>query len=270
MPETYSNEIFFVSSHGLAGDHYFDWYAKALNAHPEIYIYMGESVRAKYFKERSRKDRPDLFEYVRFLMDFGAAYRAIGECYAYRSYQLEKLRPVYNDRIRFINLVRHPYCWLEFYTSWRCANMNMSPDDTSGIDHEWSVTCHSEIAKFHLKPYQREDIHIWSSYQGMIILNRMLSDLNPGVRNIRIEHVVEDRAAFIGSVDYLTHGAITYESQLLEHIYGWTGKSFRKEGTVLKDPVEVHRRWPDWKQEAFEKIVKPETRDMFARHGYRL
>ncbi len=270
MKEARNVNLFYISSHGLAGDHWFDWFAKALNAHPDIMIYMGETVRSKYLKERSRKDRPDLLEFTKFLLDLGAAYQAIGECYAYRSYQLEALRDVYDDRIRFVNLVRHPYCWLGFYTDWRCTNMNMPPEDISGVNHEWNVTCHDEIRQFNLKPYTREDIHIWSAYQGMIILNRMISDLRPGVKNVRIEQVVEDRNTFCEIVDYVTHGSITFHPELLDLIYAWVDTPFRKAGTVRRNPEEEHSTWPGWKKEAFRKIVRQETRDMFAHHGYSL
>ena len=51
----------FIASHGMAGDLLFDWLPKALQLHPEIYIYMGESIRSKYLKERTRKK--DLIHY---------------------------------------------------------------------------------------------------------------------------------------------------------------------------------------------------------------
>ncbi|MFO7558734.1 MAG: hypothetical protein R6X10_07875 [Desulfobacterales bacterium] len=262
--------VFYVSSHGLAGDHWFDWFAKALNAHPEIMIYIGETVRSKYLKERSRKDRPNLLDFTKFLIDFGAAYEAVGECYAYRSYQLEALWKVYGDEIRFINLARHPYCWLEFYTTWRCSNMNMPPDDVSGVDHEWNITCHDEIKRYNLRPYKREDVKIWSFYQGLIILNRMISDLRPGVKNVRIEQVVSEREKFAEVVDYLTHGRIVYERPLMDLIYSWVNTPFRKTGIVRNNPEKEYAAWPDWKREAFLKIVREETIAMFEIHGYTL
>lgn len=270
MKENRSSNVFYISSHGLAGDHWFDWFAKALNTHPDIMIYMGESVRSKYLKERSRKERPDLMEFTKFLIDLGAPYTAIAECYAYRSYQLEALWNIYGDKIRFINLVRHPYCWLGFYTSWRCSNMNMPPDNHSGVEHEWQVTCHDEIKKYNLTPYNREDIHIWSSYQGMLILNRMVSDLRPGIRNMRIEQVINERDKFLEVVDYVTHGRIIYEKELLDLIYSWVNRPFRKEAVIREDPEKEYSEWPDWKKEAFNKIVKEETINMFKQHGYSL
>ena len=264
------NRVFYVSSHGLAGDHWFDWFSKALNAHPEIYIYMAESVRAKYLKERTRKDRPDLLEYTKFLIDMGVAYTAVGETYAYRSYQLEELWDEYSDEIKFVNLVRHPYCWLGYYTDWRCANMNMPPDNISGVEHEWNVTCHDEIKKYNLIPYDRKDVHIWSSYQGMIILNRMVSDLRPGIKNVRIEQIVNERDKFLEVIDYLTHGRITFEKALLELIYSWVHGSFRKQGVIRDDPEKEYASWPSWKKQAFSMIVKEETIDMFRQHGYSL
>ena len=63
-PNRKKKKVFFISSHGMAGDHLFDWLPKAINSHPEILLFLGESVRSKYFKERSRKERPKVSEYV--------------------------------------------------------------------------------------------------------------------------------------------------------------------------------------------------------------
>lgn len=268
--EDRSSNVFYISSHGLAGDHWFDWFAKALNAHPEILIYMGESVRSKYLRERSRKERPDLIEFTKFLIDFGAPYTAVGECYAYRSYQLEALWGVYGDKTRFVNLVRHPYCWLGYYTGWRCSNMNMPPDNISGVEHEWNVTCHDEIKKYNLKPYNRENVNIWSSYQGMLILNRTVSDLRPGIKNVRLEQIVNEKDVFLEIVDYVTHGRVKYDSRLLYLIYSWVNKPFRKHSIIREFPEKEFALWPEWKKEAFEKIVNKETIDMFKQHGYSL
>jgi len=68
------SKVFYVSSHGMAGDHLFDWLPKALGSHPEIYTYMGESIRSKYLKERKRNERPDLLEFTNFLYDMGATF----------------------------------------------------------------------------------------------------------------------------------------------------------------------------------------------------
>ena len=146
----------------------------------------------------------------------------------------------------------------------------MSPDDISGVEHEWNVTCHDEIKKYNLKPYDRKDIHIWSSYQGMIILNRMVSDLRPGIKNVRIEQIASERDKFSEVVDYLTHGTITYEKALLDLIYSSVNTPFRDWDVIRDNPEKEYSEWPDWKKEAFDKIVKEETINMFKQHGYSL
>lgn len=256
--------VFYVASHGLAGDHWFDWFSKALNAHPDIYIYMGESVRAKYLKERSRKERPGPGPYTKLLQDMGAAYKAVGETYAYRSYQLYDLP----ENVRMVNLVRHPYSWLDYYVDWRVGNMNMPEGDTSGVDHEWSVVSHADIGDHSLREYQREDVEIWAAYQGMVILNRMTSDKLPGVRNVRLESVVGDSAMFARLVDYLTQGAICYDGRLLDLVYSWVDHPWRLGGVIRDNPAEVYKAWPKWKRTAFARLVSSEAIDTFEDHGY--
>ncbi|EKD38833.1 MAG: hypothetical protein ACD_75C00595G0004 [uncultured bacterium] len=268
MTEGFDTEIFYVSSHGVAGDHWFEWFARSLNAHPDLMIYMGESVRSKYLKERSRKDRPDLMDFTRFLIDLGASYEAIGECFAYRAYQLEQLKPVYGDRIRFINVMRHPYCWLGYYVDWRCSNMNMPAENTEGVDHEWRVTCHDEIRGYGLRPYQRKDVEIWAFYQGILILNRMVSDKREAGPNLSLETIVADPDAFQQAVSFLTHDRIFYDRALLDTIYSWVDKPFRANRTIRPDPQSEYHGWPEWKKEAFKKIVRQETVEMFRGYGY--
>lgn len=267
-PQT--KHVFYVCSHGSAGDHWFDWFAKALNAHPEIMIYMGDTIRAKYLKERSRKERADLFSFTKFLIDLGSMYTAIGECYAYRSYQLEKLWPKYGDKVRFINLTRHPYSWLGFYVDWRCSNMNMPQENIEGVEHEWSMVCHDEINKFNLRPYTRKDIPIWASYQGMLILNRMISDKRPRVKNVPIENIVDNPLILQQVVSYLTHDRLLFDSLLLEHIYSWVDTPFRNKGKIRDSPAQEYSEWPEWKKEAFQKIIKPNTLEMFKNYDYEL
>lgn len=262
--------VFYVSSHGSAGDHWFDWLARGLNAHPDMMIYMGESVRSKYLKERSRKDRPDLLAFTEFLTDLGKPYRAIGEAYAYRAYQLEALKPVYGDRVRFVNIVRHPYCWLSSYVHWRATNMGMPPDQTSAVEHEWSVTRHDEFAALGLEPYTRDQVEIWASHQGMHILNRMISDTARGIWRWNLEKLVEDRDAFSEMVGYLTHGRVKFDRALLDTIYSWTMTPFRAGGRVLTDPAAERAAWPAWKEAAWDKLVSTDVRQMFERWGYEL
>jgi hypothetical protein len=248
--------IFFVTSHGLAGDHWFDWFSRALNAHPDIYVYMGESVRAKYFKERSRKERPDPEKYVEFLRDMGAAYPVVGETYAYRSYQLEHLP---ND-IRRINVTRHPYCWLGHYVDWRVSGMNYPP----AVDHEWDVVDHDLYRN--LKPYTREDVEEWAFFRGLTILNRMTSDLR--VENVKIESIIENRDVFEEVFRFLTEGGLTYHAKSMEALAKLRFTAWRKGTEIRRSPSYERKSWPAWKNEAWDAIIKPETLDLFAHHGY--
>lgn len=262
------SHVFYVSSHGSADDHWFNWFAKALNAHPEIMIYFGESVRQKYMHERSRKERPDLVHFTQFLADLGRAYQAIGDCYSYRAYQLEQLWETYGSHVRFVNLVRHPYCWLHFYVTWRSTNMGMPQGVNGPLDHEWSVVRHDILSELDLKPYTRNDVEIWASYQGMLILNRMISDLRPNVQNYCLEKIIKQPALFNDISRYLTHDRVQFDSALLELIYSWIHTPFRQGLKKRVLPDEEYGLWPNWKKDAFRKIVNIETLSMFEQYEY--
>ncbi|MGN7612486.1 hypothetical protein ACQZV8_10430 [Magnetococcales bacterium HHB-1] len=258
--------VFFVTGHGTAGDHWFDWLAKALNSHPEILIYFGEAIRQKYFHERSRKERPDPKAFVSFLADMGMSYQAVGDCFSYRAYQLECLDHAFDGRVSFINIVRHPYAWLHFYTRWRCSNMRMPKDQHAALDHEWQVSCHEAFKG--LKPYHREDVEVWSSYQGMMILNRMISDQRIGSRNQPLEQIVAAPEQFQKLVSRLTHGTVQFDAMLLSLIYGWLKQPFHLDGEIVDEPMRIRAAWPSWKVDAFDALVKPETLKMFQDWGY--
>ena len=63
------NKVFLVTSWGYGADHWFSWFSKALNAHPEVFSYLAnEGSRPKYFpEERTRADRPNIIKFVRLL-----------------------------------------------------------------------------------------------------------------------------------------------------------------------------------------------------------
>lgn len=148
--------------------------------------------------------------------------------------------------------------------------MNMPLNNTLGIDHEWSVTCHDEFSKLPIRKYEKEDVYIWSAYQGMNILNRMVSDLHDGVANITLESIVDDRKNFTGLVDYLTQGRVSYGDDLLDVVYATVNIPSRGDDALLLDTGKEYDSWPDWKKEAFEIIVKDDTKKMFLDYGYAL
>jgi hypothetical protein len=203
---------FYVTSWGYAADHWYAWFVKALNAHPEILAYLAnEGSRPKYFTERTRAQRPDLMQYTKFIADVGMTYSAIGDCYSYRAFQAKVLRDKFGDTIPIINLVRHPYCWLKFYVRWRAANMRM-PDGTTGpLDHEWSTVRHDIFNDIKLKPYEKKDIDIWASYQGMFLLNNIKRDVLSGVKQKTLEKIVKSPNSFSETVNYLTHGRVVLD-----------------------------------------------------------
>lgn len=267
------SKVFYVSSHGMAGDHLFDWFPKALGSHPEIYAYMGESIRSKYLKERSRKERPDLLEFTNFLCDMcGETYEIAGEFFSYRAYQLAILNKKYKNKIRCVNLVRHPYAWLEHYVNWRVNNLNMPKNNTFSIDHEWSVVNHNRFKDIGLVTYTRYDVEVWATFQGMDILNRMVSDLctQDFIKNITIESISSDREKFNELINYLSRGRVTFDEDLLELIFNMVKTPFRDECSLINQPEALSLDWPKWKKDAFDIIVNDDTIKMFSDYGYLL
>ena len=48
-------QVFLVTSWGYGADHWFSWFSKTLNAHPELFVYLAnEGSRPKYFPEEKR------------------------------------------------------------------------------------------------------------------------------------------------------------------------------------------------------------------------
>lgn len=263
--------VFFVSSFGYAADHWFGWFPKALNSHPEIFALLAhEGSRPKYLKERTRGERPPIVPFAHFLNDMGMTYQAIGDCYSYKASQFRELLATFGEDIPMLNLVRHPYVCLEFYIRWRATNMRM-PDGSSGpIDWEWGTVRHDLFERLELKPYAREDVHIWSAYQGMHLLNMIVDDQVPGVRQMALESVVGSREVFAETVRYLTKGRCEYSPALLDTVFGFVNTPFRGEEKLRMVPHELYATWPDWKKDAFEKLVRPEAIALYERMGYAL
>ncbi|MBF0144306.1 MAG: putative sugar O-methyltransferase [Magnetococcales bacterium] len=271
-PHDHESHVFFLTSHGYAADHWFSWVIKALNAHPELLVLLGnEGSRPKYFAERSRKERPDLVRYARFLADVGRTYGGVGDGYSYRAHQMAPLQKAFGERIRFLNLLRHPYCWLRFYVDWRAGNMRMAEGENGPLEHEWRITAHDRFAALGLAPYQKEEVAIWSAYQGMTILDRMVSDatLPPGI-NQPLEALVRDPERWVRLVSYLTHGRVRYSRELLDRVYAWVWTPFRGEAKKRVVAEEEFALWPEWKRTAFAKLVGKPARDFFTAMGYRL
>jgi len=264
----HDSHIFFITAQGYAGDHWFSWLPKALNAHPEMFVYLAnEGSRPKYFSERSRSERPNIVPFTKFISDVCRTYTAAGDCYSYRANQLQPINDEFGDRVRRVNIIRHPYVWLYFYLRWRTTNMRMGTGETKPIDHEWSIVQH-ELYKG-LKPYAKEDVHIWAFYRGLTFLsNHMMRDFSCDIKHIKLEDIVTSQDCFIDMVSYLTHGRVTYTQLELNTIYSWLYRPFRGEDKLYITPKGQRELWESWQITAFEKIVSKEAIAIFKEYGY--
>tara|TARA_B100000287_G_scaffold434893_1_gene500843 strand:- start:674 stop:1555 length:882 start_codon:yes stop_codon:yes gene_type:complete len=266
------NKVFLVTSWGYGADHWFSWFSKALNAHPEVFSYLAnEGSRPKYFpEERTRADRPNIIKFVRFIADVGLTFESIGDCYSYRPTMLNELLNIYPD-IPVLHLTRHPYAWLFFHVRWRERNMRMLGGENKPIDHEWEKGCDHELFKsLKLRSYNKEDIEIWTTYQGFWKMNDVVSDIKVPIRQIAIERLIHSPSLFLDQIKYLTHGKVKYSDELIKIIYSWIWKPFDGEEKLRIKPDEYRKSWPDWKIEAFEKIVSQEAKNAFNKIGYNL
>jgi hypothetical protein len=262
--------VFYVTAWGYAADHWYGWLPKALNCHPEIFALLAhEGSRPKYMKERTRGERPPLIPFTNFLNDMGMTYQAIGDCYFYRASQMPEVFSQWGDDIPIVNIVRHPYVWLEFYIRWRASNMRM-PDGSMGpLEWEWGTVNHQYFESLGLKAYTKEDIPVWAAYQGMSQLNNVLSDQVADVRQFTLESIAASRDVFIDLVGYLTKGRCEYPPELLDLVYSFINTPFRGEEKLRMVPAEIYRSWPDWKREAFELIVSRDAVKCFEGFGYK-
>ena len=192
------SKVFLVTSWGYGADHWFSWFSKALNAHPEMLSYLAnEGSRPKYFpEERTRADRPDIRKFLRFIADVGMTFQAIGDCYSYRPTMLKDLLE-HHPEVPVLHLTRHPYAWLFFHVRWRMRNMRMLGGENKPLDHEWERGCdHDLFRSLKLKPYTKDDVEIWTTYQGMWKMNDVAADIKVPIRQVTIEDVISNRLLF--------------------------------------------------------------------------
>ncbi len=266
----HDSHVFFITAQGYAGDHWFSWLAKALNSHPELLVYLAnEGSRPKYFAERSRSERPDIIQFTKFMSDVGRTYEGIGDCYSYRAYQMVSVEAEYGDRVHWVNIIRHPYAWLYFYVRWRATNMRMGTGETKPLDHEWDIIQH-DIYKG-LRPYKKEDVHIWAFYRGLTFLNNhMMRDFRAANNHIKLEELVYYPQRLQKIVSYLTHNRVHFDSKLLSKVYTSAFTPFRGEEQVKAMPTTIKQAWNPWQHEAFEALVSSETVDKYKKMGYEL
>ena len=270
ISEDHDSHVFFITAQGYAGDHWYSWLPKALNAHPEMFVYIAnEGSRPKYFAERTRSERPDITLFTKFISDVGRTYQAIGDCYSYRANKLQPLVDMYEDRVRRVNIIRHPYVWLFFYVDWRASNMRMGTGSTKPLDHEWSIVQHELYEG--LRPYKKEDVDIWAFYRGLTFLtNHMMRDFSFDIEHIRLEELVSSGERFNEMVQYLTHDRVSYSKEQLDLVYSWLYTPFRGERKLHITAKEQRVQWENWQVEAFEKIVSKEAINKFKEFGYEL
>jgi hypothetical protein len=264
--------VFYVTAWGYAADHYFGWLPKALNTHPELFALLAhEGSRPKYLKERLRSERPDLIPFTEFLNDMGMTYAAIGDCYSYRAMQFPELlsNPTY-AHIPVVNLLRHPVVWLEFYVRWRSGNMRMRAGASDPLAHEWRVANHTRFTTLGLKPYDKDEIDVWASYQGMLQLRAVLTDLQSVKIHVPIEQIIESPELFQKLISVLTKDKVTYSQSDLDRAYAMVPTLFPGEAPVNANPKHLYESWPGWKVDAFRKLFTTEQSEVYRKFGYDL
>ena len=262
--------VFYVTAWGYAADHLLGWFPKALNCHHDMFALLAhEGSRPKYLVERTRGERPPLVIFTEFLNDMGMTYSVIGDCYSYRAGQMSELLNIERYKnIPVLNIVRHPVTWLEYYVRWRSSNMRMREGATDPLAWEWKTSCHGYFEYLGLKSYEKNDIDIWASYQGMFLLNNVLGDIKALNKHFAIEKIANEPELFRELVKYLSKGKVFFDQVTLDLAYSMRDTLFSGESAVETNPEILIGGWPDWKIDAFRKLVHPETLEAYYSFGY--
>lgn len=264
--------VFYATSWGTMADHLPNWFIRALNSHRDVLALPGnEGPRQKYMKELTRAERPPLVQYTEFLNDIGIVFGAIADCFSYRAGQMPELLKLerYKD-IPVVNMPRHPVPWLQFHVRWRASNMRMREGRVDPLAWEWKVTCHTYFEYLGLRPYVKEEVDVWTSFQGMLQLNNVLGDIHAVSRHVPFEVVADDPAVFRNLVSYLGRGRIEYDTADMDRAYSTRHTLFNGEEKLECDPKTLFDAWPGWKVDAFRKLVTPEAMAAHRSFGYDL
>ncbi|HTV28373.1 MAG TPA: hypothetical protein VMF32_11375 [Xanthobacteraceae bacterium] len=264
--------VFYATSWGTMADHLPNWFIRALNVHRDILALPGnEGPRQKYMGELTRAERPPLVAYTEFLNDIGTVFAAIGDCFSYRAGQMPDLLGIgrYKD-IPVVNMPRHPFPWLQFHVRWRASNMRMREGKVDPLAWEWKVACHAYFEYLGLRPYSKDEVEIWAAYQGMLQLNNVLGDVHAAPRHVPFEVIADDPDVFRDLVDYLSRGTIHYGADEMERAYSTRHTLFHGEEPLECDPRTLFESWPDWKVDAFRKLVTQEAMQAHSSFGYDL
>lgn len=258
--------IFYVVSEGYAADHMFSWFCKSLNKHPDVFALLAhEGSRPKYLKERTRGERPNIENFSEFLHDMGMTYEALGDCYSYRTHHLIELNKFEKFKnIPKLYLIRNPVVWLYFYQQWRSSNMRMGSGKTNPLDWEWNVANHKYFEELNLKKYGKEDVDVWSFYQGLHLLD-MTSEtyISQFYRTERIEDIYGDKTKYSEIFSFLTNIALDKKSKYLENVFHKKEILYKGENILPEREENFSNFWESWQIEAFFKIIRPESIEIF-------
>lgn len=258
-------KVGFVTNHGVAADPMFEWLPRALASHPDIFVYLGEGVRAKHFKERKRNERPLPERYEEFLKDVAGSYLMALEFYAYRAYQIHDVDFSSFDTI-VVNLLRNPHIWLYYYTNWRVKNLNQPWHIKTAIDHEWDHTGHSELRSFGFT-YEREEVDRWSFYRGIQILNKMTSDNTLNCKSFKLEEIYTDFDYFMTFLGCLSGGTLSlpFENYKLSKTYVFN-RDF--DSRIHADPRFLIDGYEPWQRQALAEYWSKESKHFFRSQNY--
>lgn len=257
--------ICFIANHGVAADPIFEWLPRALASHRDLFVYLGEGVRAKYFGERGRQERPDIGQYEAFLADVAGSYKCAVECYAYRAFTIDSHE--FNLKsTKVVNVIRNPLIWLSYYTKWRVNNLNQPEGITSALEHEWRVIDHEELMSADLN-YERKDVGRWSFFRGIQILNKMVSDSKLRCRNFPLESLYDSYDDFSAFLSFLSDGEISIGLDTFELSKGYEYQR-NLESTRYTEAESIISNYEPWQLHALEKYWSKESRYFFETCGY--
>ena len=230
-------KIFLVASEGYAADHLFSWFSKSINKHEDLFSLLAhEGSRPKYFSERTRGERPDIFSYCEFLHDMSMTYGAIGDCYSYRIDHFNDLLKNEIYDIPLLYLRRNPITWLYFYQRWRSSNMRMGTNKSSPLDWEWMTTNHNLFNNLGLKKYRKEDVQIWSFYQGLYLLNMFYNqDIDKRIKVLNIEDIFRSKSTYADTICFLTKDNVNLTDDYLELVFQQKESLYAGEEILLNE-----------------------------------
>lgn len=263
-------KIFLVASEGYAADHLFSWFSKSINKHEDLFSLLAhEGSRPKYFSERTRGERPDIFSYCEFLHDMSMTYGAIGDCYSYRIDHFNDLLKNEIYDIPLLYLRRNPITWLYFYQRWRSSNMRMGTNKSSPLDWEWMTTNHNLFNNLGLKKYGREDVQVWSFYQGLYLLNMFYNqDIDKRIKVLNIEDIFRSKSTYADTICFLTKDNVNLTDDYLELVFQQKESLYAGEEILPNEGLDLVSTWEDWQLVAYRTLLSDQTFKKIQKCGY--